>query len=220
LAQYIENFRQRKFNTASAIFWMYNDCWPATRSWTTVDYYLNRTPAFWAVKRSMQPVHVVLVEQDGRVDIYGVNDTLKPMAGQLRFGVMNLAGGYPLDQSASVEIAANASKVIGSFLADKWNDRTGSLGFAMLSDSAGKMIARNRIYAPLFKEISWPLSKVKVRLECGQAIFTSDTFAWGVCIDLDGREALADNFFDIWPGIAHVIAWNGQEMPIIKHKGN
>jgi len=220
LAQYIENFRRRKFDTSSAIFWMYNDCWPATRSWTTVDYYLNRTPAFWAVKRAMQPVHVVLVEQDGRVDVFGVNDTLAPVSGQLRFGVMNLAGGYPVDQSARVEIPANASKVIGSFAAEKWADHAGSFGFALLSDAAGKMIVRNRIYTPLFKDISWPASQVKVKLEHGQAIFTADKFAWGVCIDLDGREALADNFFDVWPGIPHVIAWSGGDVPIVKHKGN
>jgi len=31
LTEYIRNFRRRMFDTASAIFWMYNDCWPVTR---------------------------------------------------------------------------------------------------------------------------------------------------------------------------------------------
>jgi len=57
LREYCENFRRRMFDTSSAIFWMYNDCWPATRSWTIVDYYLRRTPAFAAVRRALQPLH-------------------------------------------------------------------------------------------------------------------------------------------------------------------
>ena len=51
LSEYIRNFRRRMFSTASAIFWMYNDCWPTTRSWTIVDYYGRRTPAFYPVRR-------------------------------------------------------------------------------------------------------------------------------------------------------------------------
>ena len=31
LREYCENFRRRMFDTSAAIFWMYNDCWPATR---------------------------------------------------------------------------------------------------------------------------------------------------------------------------------------------
>ena len=57
LREYIENFRWRMWSSAAACFWMYNDCWPATRSWTIVDYALRRTPAFHPVRRAMEPVH-------------------------------------------------------------------------------------------------------------------------------------------------------------------
>ena len=58
LTEYIRNFRRRMFNSASAIFWMYNDCWPAVRSWTVVDYYLRRTPSFHPVRRACKPLTV------------------------------------------------------------------------------------------------------------------------------------------------------------------
>jgi UDP-N-acetylglucosamine/UDP-N-acetylgalactosamine diphosphorylase len=65
LADYIRNFHRRMFSSASAIFWMYNDCWPTVRSWTTVDYALNRTPSFHPVRRAFAPVNVVVVAEEG-----------------------------------------------------------------------------------------------------------------------------------------------------------
>jgi hypothetical protein len=32
-------------------------------------------------------------------------------------------------------------------------------------------------------------------------------FAWRVCLDLDGEQPLANNFFDIYPGIPTVLPW-------------
>ena len=33
------------------IYWMFNDCWPASLGWAFVDYYLRRKPSFYAFKR-------------------------------------------------------------------------------------------------------------------------------------------------------------------------
>ncbi|KAF2825145.1 glycoside hydrolase [Ophiobolus disseminans] len=39
------------------LVWQLNDCWP-TMSWAVVDYHLVPKPAFYAIKRAMQPVAV------------------------------------------------------------------------------------------------------------------------------------------------------------------
>lgn len=64
-----------------------------------------------------------------------------------------------------------------------------------------------RLILTLFREMKWPDAKVGVRRRGGKAIFTSDTFAWRVCLDLDGEHALPDNFFDIYPGIPTELSW-------------
>ena len=204
LAEYVKNFRRRMFSSASAIFWMYNDVWPCSRSWTTVDYYLRRTPAFWPVKRAMAPVTVVVTRQENKVRIYGVNEGAA-LAGNLRFGVMALAGKYPVDQTKPVTLPANASTLIAEYDAGKWNPKT-HVTFAVLS-VAGKEVARDALFLPLFREMQWPRARVNVKLANGQAIFTSNTFAWRVCLDLNGERALPDNFFDIYPGIPTVLDW-------------
>jgi hypothetical protein len=43
--------------------------------------------------------------------------------------------------------------------------------------------------------------------QCHKSTFTSKTFAWRACLDLDGERPLPDNFFDVFPGIPTVLEW-------------
>ena len=143
LTEYIRNFRRRMFDTSSAIFWMYNDCWPATRSWTIVDYYLRRTPAFHPVRRACRPLTVALAHEDGKVKLFGVNEGAE-WHGELRCGIFALAGGYPVDQQQSVTLPANASTLLAEFDAAAWErlGPTTHAAFAILSQTGREVRAR------------------------------------------------------------------------------
>jgi beta-mannosidase len=222
LGEYVRNFRRRMFDCAAAVFWMYNDCWPATRSWTIVDFYLRRTPAFHPVRRAMAPLAVVVVRADDRVRVFGVNDGPE-WRGSLRYGLFALAGARPLDESRPVTVPANASTPLAEFDARRW-DRLGvrtHAAFALLADAAGREVARDRLMLPFFKEMRWPRARVSVTVRDGRAVFRSRTFAWRVCLDLDGERALPDNFFDVYPGIATVLDWPAAlGAPVIRRIGN
>jgi len=225
LREYCDNFRRRMFDSASAIFWMYNDTWPATRSWTIVDYYLRRTPAFWAVRRAMQPVSVVLAAEGDEVIVFGVNDTPVPVRARLQYGVFALAGGWPMDRSADVTLAANASTKLATFPAAEWTDRTATMAFAILrpegqAGQGGPVIARNKLFDPLLKDLRWPRPQVNVRVENGTAVFSSPTYVWGVCLDLDGEHPMPDNLFDLFPGMEYTIPWNSTTPPKVLWTGN
>ena len=207
LSEYIRNFRRRMFSSASAIFWMYNDCWPATRSWTIVDYYLRRTPSFHPVRRANQPLTVALAHEGGKLLVFGVNEG-ETWQGELRWGLFALAGGYPVDLRQAVTLPANASTLLAEYDAAEW-ERLGVTthgAFAILSRN-GREVARDRLFLPYFKEMEWPEAQVTVRRVGNQAIFESATFAWRVCLDLDGELALPDNFFDVLPGIPTILEW-------------
>ena len=47
------------------IYWMFNDCWPASLGWAFVDYYMRRKPSFYAFKRLSVPV-VASAAVDGK----------------------------------------------------------------------------------------------------------------------------------------------------------
>jgi beta-mannosidase len=219
LREYCENFRRRMFDSASAILWMYNDCWPVVRSWTIVDYYLRRTPSFHPVRRAMAPMHLVVVEEGDEVVVFGVNDTNEIIHGQLRYGIFSLAGAYIQDAQCDVALQPNASTRLTSIPSAAWADRTASMPFAMLTQG-GRLLARARTFSRLFKEISWPNADVQVSVRDGQAIFACDTFAWNICLELAGDAKIADNFFDVYPGIPYSIAWKQPTPPRILHIGN
>ena len=220
LGEYITNFRRRRSaTTGAAIFWMYNDVWPTVRSWTTVDYYLRRTPSYHPVKRAFQPVSVVVHEDGDRVVVTGVNDTPMAVTASLRSGLFWLAGAYPVDQTTTVVLQPTAATELASFPRSRWTDPLSQLAFAVLTDGA-TVIARHRLALPLFKEMAWPAAKPTVRIENGRAVFTASSFCWGVCLDLDGERELGDNFFDVYPGQPHSIPWTGTAAPRILHTGN
>ncbi len=220
LMEYISNFRRRRSSTtASAIFWMYNDVWPCVRSWTTVDHRLRRTPAFHPVRRAFQPVAVVVHEDGERIVVTGVNDTPAEVCGELRHGLFAIAGGHPLEQHGAVVLAANAATELASFPRAAWTDAKTQLAFAELS-VGGTIAARHRLMLPLPIELTWQPAQVTVRVADGRAVFTSPTFAWGVCLDLDGERDLADNYFDLFPGTPYSIPWSAAEPPRIIGVGN
>lgn len=221
LTEYIRNFRRRMFSTASAVFWMYNDCWPAVRSWTIVDYYGRRTPAFWPVRRMFRPLIVVVAPEGDRIKMYGVNEGPE-WRGEVRFGLFALAGGYPVDERRVACLPTNCSTLLGELdLAELTRRGEQTHGaFAILSQG-GREVARDRLFLPLFKEMAWPHAEVRVRTADNMAILESDVFAWRICLDLDGEQPIPDNFFDVLPGTPTVLEWpEGMPAPRVLRIGN
>ncbi len=211
LFEYIRNFRRRMFSSASAVFWMYNDCWPMIRSWTIVDYYQRRTPSFHPVKRAFAPLAVFLAHEEGVIRVFGVNEGVE-WKGRLRYGLFALKGGYPLDRSHEVRLPANASTLLSEFPESALLKRGESThgAFARLETEDGIEVGQDRLFLPYFKDMQWPKARITVRRKQGKAIFSCSTFAWRVCLDLDGEKAFPDNFFDLLPGVPLVLDWPDQ----------
>src|SRR6266705_1299013 len=49
---------QKRF-CGGALVWQLNDCWPVT-SWSIVDYFLRKKPAYYAMRRVLAPVAVAV----------------------------------------------------------------------------------------------------------------------------------------------------------------
>lgn len=221
LAEYIRNFHRRMFDSSAAVFWALNDCWPMVRGWAIVDGGMRRTPPFHPVRRAFAPVNVVVVAEDEAKDVvvYGINETRATVTAGLRFGVFTLAGRYPVDRRQEVVLPPNTSVPVARFPRRLWTGPDASAAFATLTVGAD-VVARDRLILPLFKEMRWPRARVRAACRDGKAVFSSDVFAWRVCVDLDGERKLADNFFDLFPGQPHTIAWPYRTPPRILFVGN
>lgn len=99
---------------------MYNDSWPVAHGWTIVDYYLRKKLAYYAVKRAFNPIAIVITNEEGKINFYGVNDSPADWAGQIRYGLFGIKGGLPLDEKDDVNLPANQSTLIKSIKKEEW----------------------------------------------------------------------------------------------------
>jgi beta-mannosidase len=207
LSEYITNYRRRMFSSASAIFWMYNDSWPATHGWTIVDYGLRRKLSYHPVRRAFAPVTVVVADEGDEIGLFGVNDTPVPWSGRLRYGVFGLSGGYPLDHEMDAVIPANSAIRLAHFERSKLDEAGPSRcgAFGLLYAGSG-VVAQHRLFVRRFHELQFADPRITVTRQGDHAVFACDSFAWGVCVDLSGA-AVGDNCFDLLPGVGYTVAW-------------
>ena len=209
LSEYILNYRRRMYSSSSAIFWMFNDCWPAVRSWTAVDYLRNRTPSFWAVKRSCAPVTVDIVRENGRFSVYVISERLGEVKARLEYGAFTPDGIY-MTETAEITLAPNTSAVAARIGIPP----DGYIPYAILS-AEGETTARRRFIDRDYKLLGLKKCAIKSEIANGKAIYTSDSMALGVCIGLDGDRPCGDNFFDLYPGKPYEVDLMGRSGDIL-----
>jgi beta-mannosidase len=188
---------------------MYNDSWPVSHGWTIVDYYRRKKLAYHPVRRAFQPIAVVVTCDDAHVTVYGVNDTPQLWSGELRYGLFTLAGRLARDERVHVKLPANASTPLARFSRADWEklDFCKSGAFALLYQN-GRPLAQHRLFLKRFKDLAFVEPHITMTVENGVLTAVSDAFAWAVCLDVDGEAPLADNCFDLIPGIPYETAWN------------
>ncbi len=222
LSEYIDNYRRRMFSSSCAVFWMYNDSWPVTHGWTIVDYYLRKKLGYHPVRRAFQPVTVVVAEEDGKVTVFGVNDSPVEWSGNLRYGVFKTLGSLATDETRAVTLPANASTPIAEISLDEWKKlglkKSGA--FAALSKD-GAQVAQHRLFLERFKDLELTQPEIVIEHVGDTVTFSSDTFAWGVCLDIDGEMKLFDNCFDLIPGVPYQVKWSSElQEPKVAALGN
>jgi len=208
LQEYIHNYRRRMFSSAAAVFWMYNDSWPVTHGWTIVDYYLRKKLAYHPVRRAFQPVTLVAAAEEDEVVVYGINDSPEPFSGDLTCGVFLLAGDMPVNHARRVELPPNSATALARFARQTWSKvglkKAGA--FAVLRQGE-RLVAQHRLFVERFKDLQFVEPKVSLTRKDGLLTLRCDQFAWAVCLDVDGELPLADNCFDLLPGIPYRVAW-------------
>ena len=85
------------------LYWQFNDCWPVI-SWSSIDYEGNWKALHYTAKRFFEPILVSLIEKDGMVDIYIINDIMKGCLAKLLTRVYKFDGTIVFEESIELEI--------------------------------------------------------------------------------------------------------------------
>jgi len=197
----LEHWRRRKFRTAGSLFWMYADCWGEV-GWTVLDYYLNRKPSYYAVRRAFAPVLVSLQETAEGVAAWLVNDTREAVAGELTCGWLNVRTGQMSEQVQPAQAPVNAAIEVCRLPLPS-GEREAWAAYARFTRD-GQILSANRHFLAGFRfnRLNLPLVRVKRRaLPKESAVeVRADGFAWQVHLDAPRGVWVEDNDFDLLPG--------------------
>ncbi len=223
LREYVNNYRRRMFSSAAAVFWMYTDSWPVTHGWTIVDYYLRKKPSYYSIKRAFNGQVVIVVHQSDSIRFYGVNDTPEDWNGTLRYGAFEFSGKTKQNETKQVILPANSATILLSVSAKDYDlsEFSQEAVFARLENSEGIVISQHRLLNTKFKDIKFKKPKISIKRQGDYALFQSDSYVWGVILDINGEMDLPDNNFDLIPGIPYQIEWpEEKELPKVEMMGN
>ncbi|KAH8899839.1 family 2 glycosyl hydrolase [Thozetella sp. PMI_491] len=122
--------RQGQRDCGGALVWQLNDCWP-TISWAVVDYFLVKKPAFYAIKRTMEPqavnvsrrfhdwttrpadalwhrdtAHVDPTQADAcfTYDVWVASSSLKPIEGEVELRFISIEDGKDVITPSTVPV--------------------------------------------------------------------------------------------------------------------
>ncbi|MDH7601551.1 MAG: glycoside hydrolase family 2 TIM barrel-domain containing protein [Armatimonadota bacterium] len=208
----IEHFRREKWAISGALYWMFDDCWPAV-GWSLVDYYLRPKPAYYYAKRACAPVLVSFKQLDQTVQVYVTSDNRdEDVNGVLRVGVLDFETSELRLQEVSVNLPANQSAPFweSKNLLEVFSDPARQCLVAVL-ETKGQLVARN-FYFPLpFAEMQFPKPRLLVQREQvdekrHKMTIAPNGFARNVAIsNLPAEARPSDNYFDLLPGEAYEV---------------
>ena len=200
-----------KATTAGGLFWMFADCWGEV-GWTIVDYYLERKPAFYAVRRAFAPTKLILRAAEGKVSCVGVNDMAKDLAVELEFGVLALDGSSRRTEKRKVVITARSRAPILEFPIPAYDASRELVFIAPVIAGSGLLPATLR--GTSFRDLKTADPGLEVRalgLDGTVARFEVSAKRWAHAVRFglpDGAIA-DDEWFDLLPGETRIVSVRG-----------
>ncbi len=119
-----EYWRSHRPRCMGVLYWQLNDLWPVA-SWSSITSSGRWKLLHYAAKRFFKPVHVAgRLLRDGSVKVALVNDTGKPVSGELTLAWYRPDGELLSSNTSAADIAADSSRELASFAPVKLSDRS------------------------------------------------------------------------------------------------
>jgi beta-mannosidase len=206
----LESTRSRKPYCSGVLFWMYNDCWPAS-GWSVIDYWGERKSGWYAMSRACQPV-IAATELNGNdLKWWVTSDSPQKTTVDLTIKIISTDGSFSkLLKKEKIIVPAN-DKVLtyqSTVSNVKQTLRNNQLIVAEISYE-GK--TDRSYWTPLVpKQVVYPSTSLKVKGfkpgKEGEITISSDK--WGHVVTLTGAADFEDNYFELLPGESRKIKWS------------
>ncbi|RMD41846.1 hypothetical protein DV735_g3268, partial [Chaetothyriales sp. CBS 134920] len=204
-----------------ALVWQFNDCWPGT-SWSIVDYYLRRKPAYYAIARALAPIAVGVRRKhhDWSVsharepktqawELWAVSSKLEDVTVDVELRFISVKTGKDIKHSffkTGIRLAANGTTEISSGYIDNTEEEPHVLAARLWAGA--ELVARDTDWPQPFKYLGFAERKLKVSIRDNGSEIRVTAERPVKCLVFEERTGyrLSDSAIDLVPGDEQVIS--------------
>ncbi len=189
---------------AGDLMWSYNDCWGEI-GWSIIDHYGRLKPSYYAVKRASAPVKVIVRSRGADLVTRVVNDKLEPQDVSVTYGWFRVDGAARDVQTKSLRLKPNSMvEIAHAKLADPKRDPKDWI-YAATMTGPGIDDDHSIWKCVPCRDLRLAKSDLQIARKGDDWTVKCDKFAVGVHIPEDAGIQLTDNYFDLLPGVPHVV---------------
>jgi beta-mannosidase len=208
----IEAARRQKGYNWGLLFWMFNDCWPAT-GWSFVDYYGAPKAGWYAMKRAFAPVIASLEDVGDRYRVWICNDRLAPVSGRFTLRVALWQGTPRVARSlVPFHLQANAASCVHEISKVELAAGVASVVVCDLETTDGTL-ARGWHFEGMPCEMQPPATTLSFHVRApslSQGSLEVSSVHYARCVMIETDADLEDNYFDLLPGETRVVRWTAR----------
>jgi len=194
-----------------SLFWMYNDAWGEV-GWSIIDYYLDRKPSYYYVKRAFAPVKFILRPSAGGKEIFvlGVNDTSNMVDVTVEYGYAGFNGVYDT-AGKSIALPPFSKGIVFSFDMPSQDLRQGVI-FARANNAAPMEIPLAIMRAVDYRDYASHTCAINIeKIETNGCDYNITVKSTGYChaVHFEPALRLNDAYFDMLPGETRTVTAYG-----------
>lgn len=205
----METSRSNKFYSSGILFWMFNDCWPAS-GWSHIDYWGTRKAAWYAMASACKPIIVATRQDKESLKWWITSDEMKVK--QVKFTLKK----QPLDgrkatiiKEKQFTVPENGRILAHEEVCDQLKAKLSSNSILVAEISYGNTFDRSFWSPSIPKDISYPQTTLDIKKTNDK--ITIKTNNWAHVVSLSGDADFEDNYFEMLPGESRTIRWKARE---------
>ncbi|OQO05896.1 hypothetical protein B0A48_09992 [Cryoendolithus antarcticus] len=216
-----QQWGQKRF-CGGALVWQLNDCWPVT-SWSIVDYFLRKKPAYYAMRRVLAPIAVAVkrAHHDWSVvharpaktstfEVWVASSRTKAVKATVELRYISIATGediQPAKRWENLIIVANGTTPVFESEIDNTATEPHVLATRIWID--GTLVSRDVDWPQPLKYLDFADRGVEVIAEGHQVRVTARKPTKGLVFEEREGVLVEDSALDIVPGDEHVVKVRG-----------
>ena len=209
----LEGSRRRKFSTSGILFWMFNDCWPAS-GWSLIDYWGGRKAAWYAMAAGCRPIIAASETTGSSVNWWVTSDLFRNTKVEVEVAVQPGAGAARWRKKVMLDLPANSSAIAMEIPLQEIQEKLGRDAVLVCTIRYDNGSDRSYWTPGLPQDVNYPRAKLQVtqKQDARGGEVTISTDNWARVVTLDADADFADNYFELLPGETRTI-WTPREVP-------